>query len=181
MFKIIQKYNNCRRCNLHTTRRNIVFGRGSHKADIIFIGEGPGKSEDLIGLPFIGRSGKLLDETIKRAKELSRIPDTIFIDYYITNIVCCHPTNRFSGENRPPTKEEAYACYPRLLEQIEYINPKCVITLGKIPADFCKELPYLQFNLYHPAFILRTGGTCSKYYQEYIRKLINIFERIILK
>lgn len=152
---------NCARCGLCPTRTNLVFGVGNENAEIMFIGEGPGRDEDLQGEPFVGRAGKLLDGML----------DIINLDrssIYIANIVKCRPP-----QNRDPLPEEQDSCFPWLKKQIEIINPKIIVCLGRISAmrlikpDFKITREHGQwFNvdgryltaLYHPAALLRDPG-----------------------
>ncbi|MGN1318775.1 MAG: uracil-DNA glycosylase family protein, partial [Lachnospirales bacterium] len=114
--------NNCTRCQLHTTRHNVVFGVGNEKSDILFVGEGPGYYEDMQGEPFVGAAGKLLDKMLLSIG-LSRK------DVYIANIVKCRPPN-----NRDPLPEEREACIPYLRHQFKLIRPKIIVCLGRIAA-----------------------------------------------
>ena len=114
--------NNCQKCQLANARNNVVFGKGNEKSNILIIGEAPGKEEDLIGEPFIGRAGKLLTE-ILFSINLSRN------DVYITNTVKCRPP-----ENRNPSSTEISSCAHFLDKQISLISPKVIILLGKIAA-----------------------------------------------
>ncbi len=114
----------CRRCKLATTRTKIAFGEGAPDARLMFIGEGPGKDEDLQGRPFIGKAGQLLTKMIE-AMGLQRE------DVYIANIVKCRPTVDLQfKKDRPPDPEETLACSPFLLRQIQAINPQVIVTLG---------------------------------------------------
>jgi uracil-DNA glycosylase family 4 len=147
----------CTACTLHSTRTNAVPGSGSSNTKILIIGEGPGFNEDQQGLPFIGRSGKLLDELLA-AIPLSRE------DVFITNVVKCRPPY-----NRDPLPEEVAACRPYLEHQMELLDPKVVVTLGrvsmlrfhpkgKISEDHGKILEWkgrILLPLYHPAAGLR--------------------------
>lgn len=118
--KLYSKCKNCASCDLHKTRNNIVFADGSPEtASIILIGEAPGENEDLQGIPFVGRAGKLLNDYLQEAG-LSRENDL-----YIINIVKCRPPN-----NRVPTKQEKATCKPHLIEQILTINPKLILLCG---------------------------------------------------
>ena len=114
---------NCTKCPLCETRTNLVFGVGNPNAKLMFIGEGPGEQEDLKGEPFVGRSGKLLDEILNYFGFDRR--DNI----YIANIVKCRPP-----KNRDPLPAEAEACINWLNKQIELIKPKVIVCLGRIPA-----------------------------------------------
>ena len=114
---------NCANCELHKTRANVVFGVGTRDSEILFVGEGPGESEDKKGEPFVGRAGALLDDMLKiigldRARNI-----------YIANIVKCRPP-----KNRDPLTEEREACIGWLHAQQELINPKIVVCLGRIAA-----------------------------------------------
>ena len=122
----------CRACPLGAQRLQAVPGMGSPKAEVMFIGEGPGFKEDHEGKPFIGRSGQLLDK-IMEAIGLSR--ETV----YIANIVKCHPMKNPAdpesrGNDRPPTPDEMAACRGWLEAQIRAIKPKVIVTLGAVPA-----------------------------------------------
>ncbi len=112
----------CFRCGLCETRTNVVFGDGNPQAELMFIGEGPGESEDLQGLPFVGRAGELLTRMIA-AMGFDRHKDV-----YIANIVKCRPPG-----NRNPEENEAEACLPWLERQIELVQPKVLVLLGAVP------------------------------------------------
>ena len=114
----------CRKCGLCETRTNVVFGTGPKTAEVMLIGEGPGKNEDEQGLPFVGRSGKLLDQYLT-AVDLARDKNV-----FIANIFKCRPP-----ENRNPLPEEWDACLPWLREQFRIIRPKIVVCLGRIAAQ----------------------------------------------
>lgn len=149
---------NCRRCPLCETRNNVVFGVGPEDAEVLFIGEGPGEQEDLKGEPFVGRGGKLLDDML----ELIDLDRT---KIYIANMVKCRPP-----KNRDPLETEQMACAEWLRRQIDLLQPKLIVCLGRISAmkfikpDFRITKEHGQwFNvdgrrvmaLYHPAALLR--------------------------
>jgi uracil-DNA glycosylase len=148
----------CTRCKLHTTRNKIVFGDGNPKAELVFVGEGPGRDEDAQGLPFVGRAGKLLTQMIE-AMGLERS------DVYICNVVKCRPP-----ENRLPEPDEIKTCSPFLLRQLDAIAPKVIVCLGACSAQTLLETnrgishfrgQWLEFRgrklmaTYHPAYLLR--------------------------
>jgi len=149
---------NCTRCNLHKGRNKFVFGMGNPNADVMFVGEGPGRDEDLKGEPFVGRAGQLLDKILAAIKfDRTQI--------YIANIVKCRPPN-----NRDPEPSEMEACLPYLMEQIQIINPRFICCLGRIAAQALLDttLPlgklrgiFHDWNdhkvlvTYHPAALLR--------------------------
>ena len=148
----------CQECPLGKTRQNFVFGVGNPQAKIVFVGEAPGKQEDLQGVPFVGRAGKLLDK-ILAAITLTRD------DVYICNVLKCRPP-----ENRDPLPSEVEKCEPYLIKQLQLIDPKLIVALGRISActilktkDSLKNLrnqifKYAGIDLlvtYHPAALLR--------------------------
>jgi DNA polymerase len=155
----------CEQCGLCQKRTNTVFGVGDEKAKWLFIGEGPGRNEDLQGEPFVGPAGKLLDNMLL-SLGLKRGDNA-----YIANIVKCRPTDA-SGKDRPPTQQEADACLPYLQRQIALIQPNVIVALGKTAAiSLLKRDPetavsslrgtvhqYAGLPLivtYHPAYLLR--------------------------
>ncbi|RKD30858.1 uracil-DNA glycosylase [Thermohalobacter berrensis] len=148
----------CQKCDLYKNRTNVVFGEGNVKADIMFIGEGPGYNEDIQGRPFVGVAGQLLTKMIK-AINLDRK------DVYITNIVKCRPPN-----NRNPFEKESEKCIEYLRWQVKLINPKIIVCLGavsgrniispnfRVTMDRGKWFKKGTFNIiatFHPAAILR--------------------------
>jgi DNA polymerase len=113
----------CTKCPLCETRTHVVFGAGNKNADLLFVGEAPGKDEDEQGLPFVGRSGKLLGQMLKEVGiERSNV--------YIGNVIKCRPP-----DNRDPKPEEIETCEPYLLGQIDFIQPKVIVTLGRFAAQ----------------------------------------------
>lgn len=152
---------NCTRCSLHKTRTKFVFGVGNEKAELFFVGEAPGKYEDLQGEPFVGQAGQLLNKMLAHI-HLKRS------DVYIANILKSRPPN-----NRDPQPEEVEQCIPYLHRQIEIIKPKLLVALGRIAAQnlldtkqslsglrgkiwIYKETPLIV--TYHPAAILRDAS-----------------------
>lgn len=148
----------CTRCQLHKSKTNTVFGKGSKNATILFVGEAPGEQEDLQGIPFCGASGQLLD------KYFAAI-DMEEEDYYVGNILKCRPPY-----NRDPAPEEQEACIGYLREQLQLIQPKIIVCLGRIAAtkiikpDFkitkehgkwFKKGKYYITAVYHPSLLLR--------------------------
>jgi len=115
LLNIREDLGECTRCKLHKTRNKIVFGDGSAKAQLVFVGEGPGADEDAQGLPFVGRAGKLLTQMIE-AMGLQRG------DVYICNVVKCRPPG-----NRQPEKDEVDACSPYLFRQLDALQPKAIV------------------------------------------------------
>lgn len=162
----------CRRCGLCNGRKNTAFGIGDEKAKWLFIGEGPGRNEDIQGEPFVGAAGKLLDNMMG-AMGLKRGDNA-----YIANIVKCRPTDE-NGRDRPPSPQEVASCLPYLQRQIALIQPTVLVALGKTaaisllgldPATAVSKLrgsvhQYQGLPLvvtYHPAYLLRQLGDKSK-------------------
>jgi DNA polymerase len=153
----------CRRCPLaEAGRTQVVFGMGDPDADLMFVGEGPGAEEDRQGLPFVGRSGQLLDRLL--AEELGVGRERV----YIANVVKCRPPG-----NRDPLPVEIEACRPYLEAQLDLIDPVVVVTLGKFAGQLLlgtdegiSKLRGRVFPVgdrvlvptYHPAYVLRGGG-----------------------
>ena len=169
-----QHVTSCQKCQLSQTRTKTVFGQGDPAARLVFVGEAPGRDEDLQGIAFIGRAGQLLTKMIE-AMGLSR--DEVFI----CNILKCRPPN-----NRDPAQDEVSACWPYLDQQLKIIHPEVIVTLGK-PATqtllrstasigslrgrwhdyhmFGEEQggqPIPLMPTYHPAYLLRSPGEKAK-------------------
>jgi len=149
----------CKRCKLSRKRTHLVFGEGSPKARLVFVGEGPGAEEDAAGRPFVGEAGKLLTKIIENGMGLKRE------DVYICNVVKCRPPN-----NRDPEAEEVQTCLPFLEQQLAIIRPEVICTLGRIAAQSLigREFKITQergnwfafmgiplMATFHPAYILR--------------------------
>jgi len=174
----------CSLCVLRGTCRQVVPGEGNAEAEVMFIGEGPGQREDELGRPFVGAAGKFLDElleTIKLERE----------DVYIANIVKCRPPN-----NRDPLPEEAEACWPWLEKQIETINPKLIVALGRHSMErflpnqkiskihgkaMRRNIPGLGmrvfYALYHPAAALYNGSMREVLIQDF-KKIPKVLEAV---
>ena len=114
----------CRKCPIGSRRKNMVFMRGSFRPKVVFVGEAPGRQEDLQGIPFCGPSGKLLDEQIAR---IGLLPE----DFTIINIIKCRPTTPMH-DNRMPSDDEAHNCIPFLLRQLKVLDPKIVVSVGNV-------------------------------------------------
>ena len=152
----------CTRCALAGGRTTVVFGMGNPEADLMFVGEGPGAEEDAQGLPFVGKSGKLLDRLILEEMGLTRE------QCYIANTVLCRPPN-----NRDPLPEELATCRPYLDAKLDLIDPKVVVSLGRFATQALLEssegitrlrgrtYPFRRGVLvptFHPAAVLRGGA-----------------------
>jgi uracil-DNA glycosylase len=166
----------CTRCKLSKGRTKIVFGTGNPNAELMFVGEGPGRDEDLSGEPFVGRAGKLLTDMIK-AMGLQRE------DVYIANIVKCRPP-----ENRQPEHDEVEACSPFLMRQIDVIKPKVICTLGNTPTQTLLQTTqgiskfrgeWFEFRntkllpTYHPAYLLRNPAAKTDVWKD-LQKVMGV-------
>jgi DNA polymerase len=166
----------CTHCGLCEGRQHAVPGVGDRAARWLFVGEGPGRNEDLQGEPFVGPAGQLLDNML-RALDLARGKDT-----YIANIVKCRPVGA-DGRDRPPTPDEVDACMPYLRRQIALIRPQVIIALGKtaavsllgLPADTAlaglrgepREFDGIPLVItYHPAYLLRQPADKAKTWRD---------------
>lgn len=161
----------CEKCRLATTRNLVVFGEGNPQAKVMFIGEGPGKQEDLTGRPFVGRAGELLTRIIENGMGIPRS------EVYIANIVKCRPTvDLRMVKDRPPEKDEVEACTPFLLGQLEIIQPSAIVSLGgpstkfllktnvgitKLRGIWGEFMGVPVMPTYHPSYVLRNGGDKS--------------------
>jgi len=167
--KIRQDLGECTRCRLHKARTHIVFGVGNAKAQLVFVGEGPGHDEDVQGEPFVGRAGKLLTQMIE-AMGLRRE------DVYICNVVKCRPP-----ENRLPEKDEIATCSPFLIRQLAAIQPKVICCLGACAAQTLLATnqgisrfrgEWFDFRgakliaTYHPAYLLRNPNAKGEVWKD---------------
>ena len=169
LLKIREDIGDCTRCKLHKGRNKIVFGDGNPRAELVFIGEGPGADEDQQGLPFVGRAGKLLTQMIE-AMGLQRG------DVYICNVVKCRPP-----ENRAPEPDEVATCSPYLLRQVDVIHPKVIVCLGAVAAKTLLQTTrgisqfrgqWLEWRghkllaTYHPAYLLRNPNAKGEVWKD---------------
>lgn len=165
----------CRRCKLWSGRTHLVFGVGNPKARLMFIGEGPGRDEDLQGVPFVGRAGQLLTDIITKGMGMKRE------DVYIANVIKCRPP-----ENRNPEPDEVESCEPFLKKQIELIRPEVIVALGKFAVQTLlqSKVPITRLRgtwheyhgiklmpTFHPAYLLRNPGD-KKLVWEDIKKVL---------
>jgi len=141
-------------------------------ADVLLIGEAPGKAEDLQAEAFYGVSGRLLNQATTDAGELF---DCSVPTMYITNVLGCRPMDMKGGPNRKPTETEMIACWPRVNLTYEMVRPKKVVYLGKVAAGFLKKTYPDAITMVHPAYILRIGSTNSSEYRSFVRRFGEIF------
>ena len=176
---IQEKVKVCKKCDLCNTRKNAVPGKGNQKADVVFIGEAPGKNEDLHGEPFIGTAGKKLNDALENAG----LPRN---NVYITNIVKCRPPN-----NRIPNDIEKSMCSNYLENELAIINPKIVCLLGntsfysilggkeisKNHGKFISRNNRMYFVTFHPAAIIY-NQKLEKIFKSDIKKLVSKLQKI---
>lgn len=171
----------CQQCGLCETRTQTVFGVGDRQADLLIVGEAPGYYEDQQGEPFVGRAGQLLNEMLK-AIGLDR--EKVFI----ANVLKCRPP-----ENRDPTPKEVATCTPYLEQQVQLLQPKVIVAVGRVAAHYLldSKLPMARLRqqqytfrateipllvTYHPAYLLRNPNDKKKAYQDLL-----LIEKIIGK
>ena len=174
--RVREDIGDCTRCKLHKSRTNLVFGIGNPKAELVFVGEGPGHDEDVQGEPFVGRAGKLLTQMIE-AMGLRRQ------DVYICNVVKCRPP-----ENRLPERDEISTCSPFLVRQLAAIQPKVICCLGACSAQTLLEtnqgisrfrgewFDYRGARLiatYHPAYLLRNPNAKGEVWKD-LQKVMSV-------
>lgn len=167
--EVRQELGDCQRCKLHGGRTNLVFGVGNPTADLMFVGEAPGADEDAQGIPFVGRAGQLLTKIIE-AIDLSRE------QVYIANILKCRPPG-----NRDPEPDEVETCEPFLFQQIEAIQPKIIVALGKYAAqnllrtqtpiskmrgEFVRFQNCWLLPTFHPSYLLRNPSAKRQVWED---------------
>lgn len=179
--RLIRKILSCQACPLFKGRTQAVPGEGNRQARLLFVGEAPGRDEDLQGRPFVGRAGQLLTRIIQ-AMGFSRE------EVYIANVIKCRPP-----ENRTPRPDEVKACSPYLLRQIELIRPKVIVALGKVATDFLLQSPKSMSELrgnfgefqgipvmptFHPSYLVRNEGNkeIKKMVWEDMKKVLKLLE-----
>jgi len=145
----VNKWKDCTDCPLCEERDRIVLARGHVPADVVFIGEAPGASENAIGFPFVGPAGHLLDQIIERA-----LPPTV--KYALTNLVACYPAEAKSRGDNEPEHNDITACRPRLVEFVNIAQPKLIVCVGALATQYVDHLDTVKCcDIVHPAHILR--------------------------
>ena len=186
--ELSKKVSQCQLCKLAQTRTQSVCGEGNPDAEVMFIGEGPGRQEDLSGRPFVGPAGQLLTRMIEKGMGVARS------QVYITNIVKCRPTvDLLFEKDRPPDTEEQESCTPYLLQQIQTIQPKVIVAVGAPASKFLlntkvgitqlhgkwhefQGIPVMP--IYHPSYILRNGGEQSPLKRELWNDMKLVMEKL---
>ncbi|MBU8897508.1 uracil-DNA glycosylase [Corallococcus sp. M34] len=178
--QIRRELGDCKRCKLCSGRKNIVFGSGNPRAELVFVGEGPGENEDLQGVPFVGAAGELLTKMIE-AMGFRRD------DVYICNVVKCRPPG-----NRNPEPEEIAACEPFLRSQLLALQPKVIVALGKFAAQTLlrDSTPITRMRgtwrmyegvqlmpTFHPAYLLRNAAEKRKAWED-LQQVMKLFGKL---
>ena len=172
----LRKWTHCKRCaNLATWRRHVVVGQGDLPARVLFIGEAPDRTADLLGDPFAGPSGQILDRAMRDAARFAKIA---MPTYYTTLVLACRPCDVWMGEQRPPAPEEIARCLPRLVRIVTLARPERVIFLGDVAQHECKRLCPDGVKLRHPGFVARKGGVGSVGYRTFVRGLAEVFQSL---
>lgn len=184
MKALLEDWRDCQRCPLAQERTCLVFGSGSPDAEILVIGEGPGREEDADGVPFIGESGQILDHLLKLGGEHTQRKKL-----FITNMICCRATTeeevngKVKKKDRAPSRTEIKACWPRLSALIRIVDPLVILAVGKTSACtltglknqtsalrdiFPAVIPgaetaitYPVISIYHPAYLARRGNNAD--------------------
>ncbi|NQS98259.1 MAG: uracil-DNA glycosylase [candidate division Zixibacteria bacterium] len=177
-----RRISGCRKCSLHKTRTNFVFGAGDPHTGLVFVGEAPGQEEDLQGKPFVGRSGKLLDEVLA-SFGCSRK------EFFICNILKCRPP-----ENRKPLPDEITLCEPYLWQQLELIKPKLIVSLGGVAANVMLKTNIAVYKLrqqvynfrgmpllvtYHPSWVIRNLPKNRPVFVDDMKKILDYYLSLI--
>ncbi len=192
----------CQLCPIGCLACSKALGRGAIPCDYVLCGEGPGKGEDIVGKPFVGRAGALLDEALTQARQCPdcdgcgrsfdapcktcRNQGELPVKFFIMNLVACRPTDGLGKENRAPLMHEVLACKSRFAETLSLAAPaRGIILMGRVPSFYfpllAKGLPdSLQkipvHHLTHPAAICRKGGVGSEEFLKFVSQLQTIFQ-----
>ena len=177
-----RRISGCQKCRLHQTRTNFVFGAGDAHAGMVFVGEAPGHDEDLQGKPFVGRSGKLLDEVLASLGYSRK-------EFFICNILKCRPP-----DNRDPLPDEIKLCEPYLWRQLELIKPKLIVSLGGVAANVLLKTKIAVYKLrqevhyfrgiplsvtYHPSYVLRNLPKNRPVFEDDMKQILDYYHNLI--
>lgn len=178
--RVIQKdWENCHRCPLGAAAfKHVLYELPTDnlRVDILFIGEAPGRSEDTLGRPFIGRAGKFLRETIEEAGS-----GGLYIGY--SNLLACRPTDD-NDKDRQPAAVEVAACSGRLIALVNALQPFAVVALGRVPETYLPPIinrakwKGMTAAFKHPSWVIRTGGKSSIHYPEYLESFRQLFNEV---
>ncbi len=171
------RWDKCYECPLGTPQKSRVLARGTIPAQVVFVGEAPGVDENVMGLPFVGKSGRLLEVLIQEVK----VACPFWTTYAITNLVACKP---FEGSDiLAPQYPHISECSPRVSQFLELVKPAIVITLGIKASNYLNPntIPWPSRSLLHPSAILRVGGLQSGSYTSTLNTLTEFLKRHVSK
>jgi DNA polymerase len=160
--QFVERWKDCRACPLFESRQNIVLARGELPCDVLFVGEAPGQSEDVLGKPFVGPAGQLLDQIIDEAVSSNGRP----IRLAWTNLVCCIPLDEHGSKTEAPSDVSIRTCSERLVEFVGIANPRLIVCVGALATDWLnsRKLRGIKFersvemiDIVHPAALLRAN------------------------
>lgn len=191
--KHVANWSHCQRCRLCQDATQVVLGRGTLPCDVLFIGEAPGPTEDEQGIPFVGKSGNLLNAMIEDSKRILRKNRKARWNYTyaITNVVACIPTTATFAKStarknfREPNGIEIDSCAPRLQQFVQLAAPRAIVLLGRIAKVFSRETVLSVFpkehqpplhTMYHPSYLLRLGGYGTAAYKSWLIGLTDFME-----
>jgi len=162
LLELEERWTSCQRCRIGSWAFRHVYGMGAVPAKYLFVGEGPGVSEDVLGEPFIGKSGRLFRQVLQALNFKAK-------DFYITNLVACRPCNGPGKPNRAPEPLEINNCSKRLNEIILHVKPKIIVAVGNVAMQNLEN--YSQFHIHqirHPAYVLRNGGQNGPEFESWV-------------
>lgn len=156
IYAVTENAKKCSICGLCRVRRMVCAGKGDVPADVVFIGEAPGKTEDATGIVFFGPSGRLLDNMI--------VDTGLRFRKYFINTILCHPTDVVGGKNRTPTGKEILLCSNNVIDIIDCLSARFYVFVGDIAERYYSKMYKPHIKITHPSFILKLGGkACSTY------------------
>lgn len=161
----------CERCEIGKSAFNHVFGRGTLPCDVLLVGEGPGRTENSVGIPFCGRSGRLLNAALESIK----FP----FSYAITNAIACRPIDPLGSSCREPAMHELSNCVDRLQSFISLARPKGILAMGAIPFVHLQDLGFHPYRVTHPSWVLRQGGIKSDQFKLYCEELHHVIKEFM--
>lgn len=161
------KWARCRKCRIGSWAFQHVFGKGAVPAKLLFVGEGPGVTEDALGEPFVGKSGRLLRSVLQHIFKKN--------EYYVTNLVACRPCDGPGEPNRAPDPGEIRNCHNRLASIVHLVDPEIVVAVGNVAMDELDRFYNGRLvKIYHPAYVLRNGGRNGDLFAEWVESIHRI-------
>ena len=167
----LRRFLSCEGCKLKDYRHNVVLGEGSLPCDLLFVADGPGKNENLLGIPLTGPANHILEEAIRISKILAGVEEDKAISIYKTNVVLCRPCDSKTGISRAPSDDEVIACFRRLETEVVLANPKMVVLLGQTVRRCAGRMFPDALVLPHPMSLVNLGGVQHPAFQQFCREL----------